>query len=54
MKALKPFNDQCSHHIETSQLIAFFMIGTLVVKGLKMMKNAFYLILKALFILKII
>ena len=35
------FNDQCSHHIETSQLICranqltgFYMMGTLVVKGL--------------------
>ena len=34
-------NDQCSHHIETSQLICradqltgFYMMGTLVVKGL--------------------
>ena len=38
---LQPFNDQCSHHIETSQLICyanqltgFYMVGTLVVKGL--------------------
>ena len=36
------FNDQCSHHIETSQLIyranqltGFYMMGTLVVKGLR-------------------
>ena len=36
-----PFNDQCSHHIETSQLICFenqptgfYMMRTLVVKGL--------------------
>ena len=36
-----PFNDQCSHHIETSQLICsanqqtgFYMMGTLVVKRL--------------------
>ena len=36
-----PFNDQCSRHIETSQLICsanqltgFYMMGTLVVKGL--------------------
>ena len=35
------FNNQCSHHIETSQLICranqqtgFYMIGTLVIKGL--------------------
>ena len=35
------FNDQCSHHIETSQLICianqltgFYIIKTLVVKGL--------------------
>ena len=35
------FNDQCSHHIETSKLICianqltgFYMMGTLVVKGL--------------------
>ena len=38
---IKPFNDQCSHHIETSQLIfanqltGFYMMGTLVVKRLK-------------------
>ena len=38
---LKPFNGQCSHHIETSQLIcsanqltSFYMMGTLAVKGL--------------------
>ena len=37
----QPFNDQCSHHIETSHLISsinqmtgFYMMGTLVVKGL--------------------
>ena len=37
----KPFNNQCSHHIETSQLICsanqltgFYMIGSLFVKGL--------------------
>ena len=37
----EPFNDQCSHHIETSQLICsasqltgFYMMGTLVIKGL--------------------
>ena len=37
----QPFNDQCSHHIATSQLIyranqlpGFYMMGTLVVKGL--------------------
>ena len=37
----KPFNDQCSHYIDTSQLICsanqltgFYMMGTLVVKGL--------------------
>ena len=36
-----PINDQCSHHIETSQLICrtnqlagFYMMGTLVIKGL--------------------
>ena len=36
-----PFSDQCSHHIETSQLICranqltgFHMMGTLVAKGL--------------------
>ena len=36
-----PFNDQCFHHIETNQLICranqltgFYMMGTLVVKGL--------------------
>ena len=40
-RLFKPFNDQCSHHIETSQLIcsanqliSFYMMGTLVVKGL--------------------
>ena len=38
---LKPLNGQCSHHIETSQLIysanhltGFYMMGTLAVKGL--------------------
>ena len=37
-----PLNDQCSHHIETSQLICranqltgFYIMGTLVVKGIK-------------------
>ena len=37
----QPFSDQCSHHIETSQLICstnqlagFCMMGTLIVKGL--------------------
>ena len=37
----QPFNDQCSHHIETSQLICsanqltgLYMMGKLVVKGL--------------------
>ena len=42
IQKLYPFNDQCSHHTETSQLICranqltgFYMIGTLVVKGLK-------------------
>ena len=41
-KALEPFNGQCSYHVETSQLICsanqmtgFYMMGTLVVKGLK-------------------
>ena len=36
-----PFNNQCFHHIETNQLICtanqltgFYMMGTLVVKGL--------------------
>ena len=40
-KTWKLFNDQCSHHIETSQLICsanqptdFYMMGTLVVKRL--------------------
>ena len=28
------FNDQCSHYIETSQLTGFYMVGTMVVKGL--------------------
>ena len=39
--ANEPFNDQCSHHIESSQMIfranqltGFYMMGTLVVKGL--------------------
>ena len=38
----QPFNDQCSHHIKTSQLICrinqltgFYMMGTLFVKRLK-------------------
>ena len=38
---LLPFNDQCSHHIETSQLICsanqltgFYMMGALVYKVL--------------------
>ena len=42
---LEPLNDQCSHHIESSQLIcranqltAFYMMGTLVVKGLIKLK----------------
>ena len=33
-----PFNDQCSHHVETShanQLTGFYMMGTLVIKGLR-------------------
>ena len=37
-----PFNGQCCHHIETSQLICsahqltgFYMMATLAVKGLK-------------------
>ena len=41
-KNIQPFNDQCSHHIETSQLICSadqltgcYIMGTLVVKGLK-------------------
>ena len=41
-----PFNDQCSHHRETSQLICsanqlsgFYMMGTLVVKKLKRSEN---------------
>ena len=41
LMTLKTFNDQCSHHIEISQLICranqlsvFCMMGTLVVKGL--------------------
>ena len=43
MRLFKPFNDPYSNHIETSQLICsanqltgFYMIGTLVVKGLKL------------------
>ena len=46
MQIVKPFNDQCSHHIETSQLICrgnqltgFYMMRTLVVK---MLTNANY------------
>ena len=42
---LEPLNDQCSHHVESSQLIcranqltAFYMMGTLVVKGLIKLK----------------
>ena len=34
--ASKPFNDQCSHHIETSQLICsagFYMIRTSFAEG---------------------
>ena len=41
MKVILTFNDQCSHHIETSQLICsenqlsgFYIMGSLVVKGL--------------------
>ena len=40
-KKYQPFNDQCSHRIETSQLICtasqltgFYMMRTLIVKGL--------------------
>ena len=40
-QVLWPFNDQCSHHLETSQLIfsanqltGFYTMGKLVVKGL--------------------
>ena len=43
MKISQSFNDQCFHHIKTSQLICranqlagFYMTGTLVVKGLKL------------------
>ena len=42
----QPFNGQCSHHIETSQLICsanqltgFYTMGTLAVKGLINVKN---------------
>ena len=45
----KPFNDQCSHHIETSQLICstnqlsgFYMIRTLVVKRLTALAKKFH------------
>ena len=31
---IQPFNDQYSHHIETSQLTGFYMMRTLVVKRL--------------------
>ena len=41
LNLFKPFNNQCSHHIETSQFICranqltgFYMMGTLVVKRL--------------------
>ena len=41
MEASYAFNDQCSHHIETSQLIwsgkqltGFYVMGTLVIKKL--------------------
>ena len=40
--SIKPYNDQCSHYIEISKLICrenqltgFYMIGTMVVKGLR-------------------
>ena len=43
LKEISPFNDHCSHHIETSQLICsgnqltgFYMMGILVVKRLIM------------------
>ena len=46
---LKHFNDQCSHHIETSQLICsanqligFYMMGTLAVKGFKLCQNFYH------------
>ena len=42
----EPFKDQCSHNIETSQLICtenkltgFYMIGTLVLKRLQYSKE---------------
>ena len=45
---IKPFNGQCSHYIETSQLICianqltgFYMMGTLAVKGLMISDNLF-------------
>ena len=31
---IKLFNGQCSHRIETSHLMGFYMMGTLAVKGL--------------------
>ena len=45
----QPFNDQCSRHIETShviypanQLTGFYMMGTLVVKGLNKLRPLLY------------
>ena len=35
MKVLNPLTEQCSHHIETRQLNGFYIMGTLVVKGIK-------------------
>ena len=45
----QPFNDQCSHQIETShvicpanQLTGFYVMGTLVVKGLNKLRPLLY------------
>ena len=44
--ALRPFNSQCSHHIETSQFICstshFYMTGALAVKGLRPLSPDFF------------
>ena len=55
----QPFNDQCSHHIETSQmicsanqLVGFYMIETLIVKGLKRNIKFFLAMTKMTLILK--
>ena len=55
----QPLNDQCSHHIETSQmscsanqLVGFYMIETLIVKGLKRNIKFFLAMTKMTLILK--